>query len=70
LIIDNSWLIGRNIEVQQLVEMLTEEGTQRFILLEGSQGCGKKMIAKKAVKYCLDRNFFKDGVYEVGCKDN
>jgi len=36
-----------------------------MIILSGEGGYGKKVIAKYAVKYCSNRNFFKDGAHEI-----
>ena len=33
--------------------------------MKGSHGVGKRAIAEYAIKYCMDRNFFQDGVYQV-----
>lgn len=31
----------------------------------GPIGCGKQVIAKKAVRYCIERNFFPDGAINI-----
>jgi len=36
-----------------------------MIVLKGQMGEAKKEIAKYAVKYCCNRNNFKDGAYEI-----
>lgn len=64
-IFDYSWLIGRNLEVQKIVSMLTNEKSQRIIKVSGTYGCGRKVICKKAATYCIERNYFRDGAYEA-----
>lgn len=45
--------------------MLTNEEEYRVIQLKGASGLGKTAIAKYSVKYCLDRNCYKDGAYSI-----
>ena len=58
-------LTGRNLEIQKCISMLTNEKYERLVLLQGLDGMGKMAIAKYAVKYCLDRNYYKDGAFQI-----
>ena len=58
-------LIGRNIEIQKIVSMLTNDKDLRLISVKGLKGLGKRPIATYALKYCMDRNFFQEGCYQV-----
>ena len=73
---DDQMLIGRNLDVQKCVSLLTgDEDTWedqarkrkiiRFIQIKGEHGVGKSAIGGHAIKYCLERNFFEDGAYQI-----
>ncbi len=49
--------------------MLTNEYSQRIIKIYGDPGCGKKLIARRSLHYCIDRNFFRDGAFEIEEED-
>lgn len=34
-------------------------------MVTGNDECGKIILAKKAVKYCIERNYFRDGAYDI-----
>jgi len=36
-----------------------------MVILSGARGDGKNAIAKYAVKYLTNRNYFMDGAYEI-----
>ena len=69
-IFDKSWLIGRNLEIQKLVEMLTTQNFNRLIKVHGPSGCSKNLVSKMAVKYCIERNYFRDGSYCIEANMN
>lgn len=60
-IYDNTILIGRNKEIQKIVSLLTSEKGQRIIKVCGGSGLGKKCCVIQAVRYCTERNYFRDG---------
>lgn len=60
-IYDYTILIGRNIEIQKIVSLLTCEKGQRIIKVCGGRGLGKKCCVIQAVRYCTERNYFRDG---------
>ena len=57
--------IGRSKEIQECVERITNEKELPFILIEGEQSIGKYTLAKYAIKYCVERNYFEDGAFEI-----
>lgn len=60
-----SWLIGRNLDVQKIVEMMTSQDSKRILKIYGQSGNNISLIIRMAVKYCIERNFFKDGFFEI-----
>jgi Cdc6-like AAA superfamily ATPase len=58
-------LIGRNKELQTIVEILFSEKKGRLIHIYGTEGVGKSAIAKYSAKYVLERRKFPDGVFYV-----
>ena len=48
-------LSGRNIEVQQLVEMLTCRPPKKIICVTGPPGIGKSLLIRTAAKYVMER---------------
>ena len=69
-VVDKSWLIGRNLDLQAMVEELTCMDSKRFIKVYGLAENNKSMIIKSAIKYCMDRNLFKDGFIDVNAAMN
>jgi hypothetical protein len=57
----------RNIQIQELVELLT--GQNRIIYVTGEQGLGKTEIVKAASVYCYERRKFRDGVVLVDFRE-
>ena len=45
--------------------MLTVENKHRLVGITGFQGLGKRSVGDYALKYCVDRGYFKDGVFNV-----
>lgn len=45
--------------------MLNNVKAERMVILSGARGDGKNAIAKYAVKYLTNRNYFMDGAYEI-----
>lgn len=45
--------------------MLTNENGQRFIKISGMSGIGRHVVAVTAIRYCTERNFFRDGAYQI-----
>lgn len=58
-------LIGRNAELQQIVQSLSSEKEGRLIHIYGPEGVGKSTIAKYAAKYTVDRRIFPHGVFYI-----
>jgi len=59
-------LYGRNLEIYRIITMLSDEETARLLLLKSQEkGLAKRAIGNKALKYCIDRSYYKDGAYEV-----
>jgi hypothetical protein len=68
-IYDSSILIGRNFEIQQIACLLTMEKDNRIINVKAPNGMRKKYITIQAVKYCIQRGYFKNGAYSVDTED-
>jgi len=45
--------------------LLTGDEDTRLIQIKGEHGVGKSAIGGHAIKYCLERNFFEDGAYQI-----
>mmetsp|Transcript_2179 Transcript_2179/g.3147 ORF Transcript_2179/g.3147 Transcript_2179/m.3147 type:complete len:749 (-) Transcript_2179:149-2395(-) len=63
--------LGRNFEVQQVVEKFVKD-RKRLITISGVRGIGKSGIAVTAARYLLERGVFRDGVYYFrfgGCRN-
>ena len=45
--------------------MLTNENGQRFIKVSGMSGIGRHVVAASSIKYCTERNYFRDGAYQI-----
>lgn len=45
---------------------------KKFLIVHGQRGLGKKCVTIQAVKYCIDRNSFRDGAYciDVGVNNS
>jgi DNA repair ATPase RecN len=44
---------------------LTSVDDEKLINLTGEPGVGKHVVAIQAIKYCSDRNFLRDGAYQI-----
>ena len=64
-IYDKTILIGRNFEIQKIVKQLTKEQGERVLQVNSDKGLGKKCVVIAAVKYCIERHFFKDGAFNI-----
>ena len=58
-------LIGRNSELQRIVQSLCTDKKGRIIHIYGPEGVGKSAIAKYAAKYTVERRVFPHGVFFI-----
>ena len=65
---DGLKVVGRNLEVQNIVEQLNqdnEEVKSKLLHVFGNEGVGKTEIVLHAAKYAFERKFFPDGAYYI-----
>jgi len=62
-------LFGRNLELYKCISILSDEDETRLILLKSKKE-PKREIGNYALKYCLDRGYYKNGVYEIQIGSN
>ena len=63
-------IFGKNLETQKAIEFLEcKENDKRALIISGTEGSGKREIAKYSVKYVMDRTRFYDGAYYIDARD-
>jgi Ni2+-binding GTPase involved in maturation of urease and hydrogenase len=55
-------VLGRNVEIKNLVQLLAGTGGLRCVSVFGAKGVGKSQVVMKAVAYAYERHVFKHGV--------
>lgn len=64
--IDTLMIYGRNKDIYKTVQFLTKRNhSKRIMAVTGIQGSGCDLIARQAVKYVIQRNFFGHGSYQI-----
>ena len=58
-------LYGRNLEIHNCIKKLSDKENTRIVIIRGELGLGKRPLGNYALKYCIDRGFYKDGAYEI-----
>ena len=52
-------------EIYECIQTLSDEHKMRLIIIEGEKGYQQNAVSNYSLKYCIDRGFFEDGVFEI-----
>lgn len=70
LLHDKTFMIGRYLDIHNIVQLLTNPNASRIIKVYGKVGQFNEQLTMNAVKYCVERNMFNDGAFNIDNEGN